>query len=379
MEEIVLMKSNMLGRVVLCAAALALALGSFASLAVAQDPSYNGGQATQQGPKPKFVTLPPHDVPGVKLPSAPTTIPTWSGSFMSGTQTFNFKMVGADPSASNTTTSIPVVIIPIKIICAGQTFDPSTVVFSGHSATQLTVASPIFQNLTYTQGGTTVGTTQYEDAFQRGNFWTDVLTNTNYHTLLSPVHLVAEQTLSVPSSQCSIGNPFGFGNVALVSINYFDQQLITMIAALHQINSSAIAMGITYNTYLSENNGISGCCIGGYHSVTGGSPQVYGMFTYIPFANQFSQDVSALSHELGEIYDDPFINNSTEVQGNCSGILEVGDPLETEVNFGSFPYVLHGFTFHLQDLCFLSYWSGNTSLQVNGWYTFQDTKHSKCS
>lgn len=367
------MKFNLLGRVVLCAAALALALGSFAGRAAAQDP-------TNQGPKPMFVTLPPHNVPGVQLPVSTTTLANWSGSFMSGTQTFNFKMVGANPATSNVTTNIPVWVIPVKIICAGQTFDPSTVVFSGHTATQLTSTSPIFNGTTdYIQGGTDLGKSQYEDSFQRGNFWTNVLTNPSYHTLLSPVHILPEQTLSVPSSQCSIGNPFGFGNVALVDINYWDSKEIGMIAALPQINSTGIAMAITYNTYLSNNNGISGCCIGGYHSVTGSGPQVYGHFTYIPFVNQFSQDVSALSHELGEIYDDPFINNGTEVSGNCSGILEVGDPLETEINFGSFPYSLHGFTYHLQDLCFLSYWSGNTSLQVNGWYTFQNTKHSKCS
>ena len=33
---------------------------------------------------------------------------------------------------------------------------------------------------TYTQGGVDVGTTQYDDAFQRGNFWSIVQNNPNY-------------------------------------------------------------------------------------------------------------------------------------------------------------------------------------------------------
>jgi hypothetical protein len=32
------------------------------------------------------------------------------------------------------------------------------------------------------------------------------------------------------------------------------------------------------------------------------------------------------------------------------GILEVGDPLESNPNYGGYPYALHGFTYKLQDL-----------------------------
>ena len=43
--------------------------------------------------------------------------------------------------------------------------------------------------------------------------------------------------------------------------------------------------------------------------------------SYISEPGDFSQDVSALSHETGEWYDDPLTNN-----GVACGILEVGDP-----------------------------------------------------
>ena len=42
----------------------------------------------------------------------------------------------------------------------------------------MTLLSPIFDTTTtYTQGGVNVGTTQYVDAFQRGNFWSIVQNN----------------------------------------------------------------------------------------------------------------------------------------------------------------------------------------------------------
>jgi len=70
-----------------------------------------------------------------------------------------------------------VYIIPVKFgFTKGTTtkvFDPTKPIGSGDSAVNQTIASPIFQSsVDYVQGGTDIGTTQYEDAFQRGNFWT---------------------------------------------------------------------------------------------------------------------------------------------------------------------------------------------------------------
>ena len=59
---------------------------------------------------------------------------------------------------------------------------------------------------------------------------------------------------------------------------------------------------MTSNTYLTE----GGCCIGGYHSANGA--QTYSNFEYITYSGDFSQDVSALSHEVGEWMDDPLTN-----------------------------------------------------------------------
>ena len=87
-----------------------------------------------------------------------------------------------------------------------------------------TVDSPIFDSTTtYTQGGVDVGTTQYEDAFQRANFWGTVKNNPNYHFLLSQT-VLAEQTLSPPRSYGKTGSPFGF-TAGEVDINWFDAQI----------------------------------------------------------------------------------------------------------------------------------------------------------
>jgi hypothetical protein len=365
-------------RVILFAALFALACGSLAGSAYSQDQQI---RPRQEGPKPMFVTLPARHLENMQPPPT-STVTNWSGSFKSGTQTFHFKMVGTSPLNTNTSTSVTAYIIPIKIVCNGVTEDPQTIQGNGQTAVQVTTSSPIYNaGVDFKQGGTDVGNTQYIDAFQRGNFWKGVTTHTSYHVLLATPVVLAEQTLSVPSNQCSIGNPFGFGNIPIVSINYFDAQLQSIISGMSVITPNSFPVAMTYNTYLSNNSGLSGCCIGGYHSAFGSvsALQTYAHFTYIPFSGQFSQDVSALSHETGEWVDDPFISNAAPNTGNCGGIVEVGDPLEVLANFGDFPYTLNGFTYHLQDLCFLDYYSGNTTQPVNHWYTFQNEKHSKCS
>jgi len=81
----------------------------------------------------------------------------------------------------------------------------------------------------------------------------------------------------------------------------------------------------------------------------------------------FSQDVSALSHEIGEWMDDPFADNL--VHCNDNGLMEVGDPLENNANYGAFPYSLGGFTYNLQSLVFIGYFGAPKATSVHSWYS----------
>ena len=97
------------------------------------------------------------------------------------------------------------------------------------------------------------------------------------------------------------------------------------------------------------------------------------VFDYIGTPGAFSQDVSALSHEMGEWIDDPFTNNNSP----C-GIYETGDPLEREANYGGYPYVTNGMTYNLQDLAQPPYFGAPPAGTLNGRATFQGTKLKVC-
>ena len=335
--------------------------------------------AQVQKPRPHYVVMAPHLRDDLALVPA-ASLETWNGSFSFGGTTYNYNMVGAAPS-TNTSVSVTTYIIPVKIVITPRrgstiTFDPSHVLSNGNTVTTNTLDSPIFDSTTtYTQGGTDVGTTQYIDAFQRANFWGTVQTHTNSHVLLSPT-VLAEQTLSPPRSSGTTGSPFGF-TAALVDINWFDSQVPGLVSRLG-INPSQFPIFLLYDTYLTESGS---CCIGGYHSSEGSTsnPQSYAEATYVDHPGAFSQDVSALSHEVGEWVDDPLTVNFNGNNTPC-GILEVGDPEEGDANFGGFPYVLHGFTYNLQDLVFLTYFGAPSSTSLHGWLSFQDnTSLSMCS
>ena len=344
--------------------ALALLVCCVVIPALAQDDNAENGPAVG-----KFAVLPLRLQPDYgTAPSTP--LQTWNGTFTYLGTPYNYNMVGKKPTSGNSTT-VKTFIVPIKvIITTGSThtkYDPKHVLSNGNTVTTNTVVSPIFdKTTTYTQGGVDVGTSQYVDAYQRGNFWDIVQSQPGYHVLLGGPTVLAEQTLKPPATKGQNGSPFGF-QAAEVDINWFDSKLQGIIATFPQITPNTFVIFLTYNVYLTE----GGCCIGGYHTAIGtaGGIQTYSEFTYVDHPGVFSQDVSALSHEVGEWVDDPLLNG-----GNNSpcGILENGDPLEGTANYGSHHYVLNGFTYNLQDLVFLRYFGAPANTSVNNWWSFQN-------
>ena len=225
----------------------------------------------------------------------------------------------------------------------------------------------MFQSgIDFTSGGVDLGTTQYIDAFQRGNFWGKVSKAPGYHVLLGTPTVLPALSLKVPKADGSVATEFGI-KVGTADINWFDLQLENYITAHPQIVPNSLPIFVTYDSYLTS----GGCCIGGYHSAMGSSAaaQAYAHFTYIDHVGIFSQNVSALSHEVGEWMDDPLVVNG----GNpvACGILEVGDPEEGFTNYGGFSYTLNGFTYTLQDLTYLPYFGAPASTSANSSLTFQ--------
>jgi hypothetical protein len=358
---------------------LSLAIVFAASLTIASLGQTSDAPVTANAPKGRYTVLAPRLYPEQMMPSTSTlTLRTWNGSYVHNGITYRYNMVGAAPS-SNSSVYIPVYIIPMKIVVGASgrqtTFDPEHILSNGKSVVTNTIDSPLFtSSIDYTLGTVNVGTTQYVDAFQRANFWGTVRSHTNSHLLLDRPTVLPEKTLTVPTYYGKTGTPFGY-KAGLVDINWFDGKLPSIMAA-EGIQPNAFAIFLTYDVYLTQGGS---CCIGGYHSSEGNArnPQSYAEATYIDH-NTFAQDVSALSHEIGEWADDPLTLNPNGNETPC-GMLETGDPLENSPNFGDFAYKLNGFTYHLQDLVFLRYFGAPASTSANAWFSFHHAALGVCS
>jgi hypothetical protein len=298
--------------------------------------------------------------------SSAQSLQTWNGTITYKNQPYNFTMVGTDPSTTNITTTIPVYIIPIKMVFQNGTsvpyvFDPSVDEWNGMSVVNAVVNSPLFQTMDWQWGGTDMGTTQYLDAFQRGSFWQDVSVNTDYHVLLAAPDALQEQTINVTSAQGKVvfdnGQPIGD-----IQKSDFDADLQALIGQFLVINPAAVAVFVTDNVQAC----VLAQCQPGYHKSINNS-QTYLWGSFFTYAGAGVPDISSLTHELGEWMDDPFV---LEDSSPC-GYLEVGDPLEGHwVNSSS--------DYHLQALAFMRYFGEPAGFSVNRWFDDVDDFTKVC-
>jgi hypothetical protein len=325
-----------------------------------------------------------------------TTIPLWDYSVTSplDDQVYSGVMVGRSPFFNGArTTNIQAFVVPLIIkFSAGTVFDPTTTDHTCSPAgtpANLTQNSPLYVPLDIKMGSVDIGTGQYLDAFQRGNFWTDVsVTRNRYHTTLSPVTVLSAVTVNVPSADGWVFSttPYGGcgGIIGVMNINWFDSMVTGTIIpnlASQGVGPTTFPLFLMKDVVMTSGapSFPSNCCIAGYHGAFGSSLQTYATADYDTTGIFLgTSDITAMSHEIGEWMDDPIGNNPTPLWGHtgqvsgCQNNLEVGDPLsDTE-----FPELraANGITYHPQELAFFSwFFRQSPSLGVNGWYSDNGT------
>ena len=319
--------------------------------------------------------------------------------------------VGRNPFTGGGSVSIPTYVVPVVINTSqvSTSIDPQTGAIStsaGDTTFDPTVAdrgclshpndvpvslvlqSPILQPATFDFGGTVVGTTQYADAFQRANFWKAV--GDDYHVLLGPVKTLPAITLTVPPAYGLALSPSALGlsgcsPLGIIDVAWFDNYLnSTLLPALARrgVNTSNLPMFLLHNIAMAyPATNINKCCILGYHSVTATVPiQTYATvdFDSTGLFPPAYEDTSTMSHEVAEWVNDPFTDNPTpawgntgQVQGACQNNMEAADPLS---GTSAPPIVMpNGFTYHLQELAFFSWFYGSPSTGIHGWFSNNGT------
>lgn len=276
-------------------------------------------------------------------------------------------MVGTDPTAGSATTTVPVTIVPLKIVFSdGTTFDGSRQVTN-------TLNSPLFQPASFSSG-----TTQFGDAMQRAEFWKIVSkTSPDYHVLLAAPTIAPVITIHVPAADGSVRITADGVVVGTVYFGWFNSQLQGLLGS-DGIAPNMLPFFLTYNVFTFFNQGGTGCCLAGYHQVIYSSLQTFIWSSYLsPGIYPGMQDINFLSHEVAEWMNDPFDNNIVPnyklpfiSQGTCQRLLEVGDPL---VGI-AYPVEVGGTIYHPQDITFLSWFARQAPSEgIHGRYTYKGT------
>jgi len=367
------------------------------------------------------------------------SVPNFNGEFFTPGQDPNgnpenhwyFNMLGNPPQMGGTTT-LNAPIIPVSIdlrnadgsprfvklvpgpngqpmvVTCGNPPDPSCkrLFFDAAPYIQSVLESPVFSNANYTSSGVP---TQFTDAVQRAEFFDRA--KPDWHTLLAPsVKTARTMTLIRGTYQFSV-NPDGSCCFAvLVNVNTFANELFPSTStfppdsstpvgaaeAAGEITTKDISNFLFPPTYLfipTKKGNL--CCIVGFHSFdfesgdasNGGAARFFVLnysawVTSNFFRDKTIFDVTALSHELSETFNDPFVafdgvHNITPwwlaPNGNCQDNLEVGDVIEG-LPRQVFPIPMpNGFTYHPQNEALLQWFEFQSpSTALHGAYSYPD-------
>lgn len=332
------------------------------------------------------------------------TVVTFGGSFtaLSGTtrQTFHFTMIGQNP-ALGVTTTVNAPIIPVSVDLRNADGSPRFV--NGHRLfsdvtpfiAQL-VASPLFQNATYSSSNRP---TQVQDAIQRAEFFHSA--SANWHTLLHPiVRRTRVMVLRAGSYTFTLKSDGSCCAHIEVDANTFLSKLLPTTASdTSTVGGAALHAGdfgphdvTTFffpNTFLF--NSTRTFFFVGLHTfisfpptVQNGNKEQRFVVNYsswvspMAFFNDAFQDITAVSHELAESVNDPFLANFSPwwkaPNGQCDDIIETGDVLEDLAN-STFPVRIGGRTYHPQNEALLEWFEfQKPSRALHGDYSYPDER-----
>ncbi len=258
--------------------------------------------------------------------------------------------------------------------------------------------SPVFQDAEYSSSDVP---TQFADAVQRAGLYG--VMQQDWHTRLRP-SIKTERTIAVPRGAYRFalekdGTCCAF---VLIDMDVFAKLLFPANAAdVHtpvggaehagEITTQSIATFLFPNTYLYANGDPNSCCVLGFHTYDfepGDKRNGFREKRYVmTFASWISpglfgpefQDVTAVSHEITETLNDPFVASDGihgltpwwySLNGHCQNDLEVGDAVEGLTD-AAYPMKMNGRVYHPQNEALLPWFEFQSpSTAIGGAYSY---------
>jgi len=198
-------------------------------------------------------------------------------------------LAGRGPSAE--TTTIPTVLVPIRLTFAGKPF-----VLDASADVKDILGSPVFSKFAFASGGVT----QYADAMLRNTF---PKAADGWHTLLGKPEVKA----------LTIAVPLGFGYVltskesgqsfSVVDLEFLQKEVFKQIPR----QEGKLVMAVTRNTTFYALGDATVCCSWGTHGVDSATGNSFVLGAYLRDAPSVveDRDVQPLTQQLAEFMKDP--------------------------------------------------------------------------
>jgi hypothetical protein len=270
------------------------------------------------------------------------------------------------------------------------------------------MAGPEFGTANYTSSPVP---TQFTDAVQRAEFGNRALPN--WHTMLSPsLKTGLTMALIEGTYYFSLNDDGSCCRYVLVSDSIFSGELFppstpdtSTVVGTAEVNGDITTKDISTfffpNVYLYSNNNPNDCCVLGFHTfdfeagnASNGNRTRFYVMNYSSWISpglfasptcsttdpeNCFQDVTAHSHEMAEIFNDPFVgydnvHNITPFwqnpAGQCQDIMEVGDVIEDLPN-PTFPVTIGGVSYHPQTEALLPWFAFKSpSFAIHNAYSY---------
>ncbi len=315
-----------------------------------------------------------------------------------------YTMVG-NPPESNRTTIFRAPIVPVTVDLLAP--DGTVATFNGQPLTfaptpqiiKSMLNSPVFQPWFYNSG---VG--QFNDQLMRTEF-ANRTTGNGWHNILSPT-VRTPRRMQIPFGfwfffTDANGNPVAaaldegeFGSLFFPSTVPVDNTTPIGAAELAgDITTHDISTFAFNNVYLYQGS-INNCCVLGFHNYDfepgngeHGIQEHRFVLNYSSWLNDgfFAfgfEDVTPFSHEMSELFNDPFVNNATPWwenvdpflgSGICQDNLETGDVIEVLSSNPVFAVSMNGRTYHPQNEALFPWFAFQSpSPAKGGAYSFPD-------
>jgi hypothetical protein len=257
------------------------------------------------------------------------------------------------------------------------------------------LASPVFSPNRY---DSSERPTQFTDAIQRAEFFNKA--DDDWHTLLRPRVVTPRTMVLLRGTYYFALNDDGtcclyvlidegtFGNALFPSTPNDTTTPIGAAENAGEFRTKDIGSFVFPNAYLYENGDPNDCCVLGFHSYDvepGDKSNGFQERRYVMNYNSwvtaglfgpFFSDITPLSHEMTETFNDPFGGNATPwwlaPNGLCQNTLETGDVIEGLSN-SAYPITSNGFTWHPQNEALIQWFASlQKSDAIHRAYSYPD-------